>query len=64
MFITFAPTPFRTVHSTATGPAAGESQLKGQQTRHAKARGLGEMVSRRVHTIGAEVTVFSIYRKA
>jgi len=62
--ITFQPTPFRTVHSTATGPAGSESQLKGQQTRYARTHGLGKAVSRRVHTIGSTVTVFTIYRKA
>ena len=62
--ITFQATPFRTVHSTATGPAAGEAQLKSQQTRHAKARGLGKAISRRSHVIGSEVTVFTIYQKA
>jgi len=68
--ITFQPTPFRTVHSTATQtfdfgvPSGAESQLKGQQTRLAKPRGLGEIVTRRTHVVGDTVTVFSIYRKA
>ncbi len=60
--IAFQATPFGTVHVTATGPASKESQLKGKVTREAKTRGLIP-VSRRAHTIGDTVTVFTIYRK-
>jgi len=66
MFITFAPTPFRTVHVTtkATGPASAATHLKRISTKEAKRRGLGERISRRSHVIGDTVTVFDIYRKA
>lgn len=63
MNIRFSPTPFGTVHATATGPAGQVSQLKGKVTRQAKANGLGEQVTRRSHVIGDTATVFTVYRK-
>jgi hypothetical protein len=66
MFITFAPTPFKTVHVTTQGigPESAASHLKRISTKEAKRRGLGERISRRSHVIGNRVTVFDIYRKA
>lgn len=66
MFITFAPTPFRTVHVTTTGlgPESIASHLKRISTTSARRHGLGKRISRRSHVIGDTVTVFDIYRKA
>lgn len=64
MNIDAIPTPFGTVHFTATGPAGKAPQVKALVTRHAKALGLGGRVSQRSHVIGNTVTVFASYRKA
>lgn len=70
MDITFNPTPFRTVHATAThqvdfGVTGGvESAVKRSLTGAAKREGLGKRVTRRSHVIGNTVTVFDIYRKS
>ncbi len=59
-----SPTPFKTVHITATDHTSRERAVKSAITREARNLGLGERLTRRSHATGSTVTVFDIYRKA
>ena len=60
--VSSTPTPFGTVHFTATGIGVDVSVAKKALRKAAK--GHGRALSVREHTIGHTVTVFAIYRKA
>lgn len=63
MNVTFAPTPFRTVHAMATVPAQHTGKARRSIASQAGRRGLGKRVTIREHVIGDTAIVFAIYRK-
>lgn len=64
MNITFAATPFRTVHATAAVPVQQSGKARRSISSQAGRRGLGKRVTVREHVIGDTAFVFAIYRKA
>lgn len=63
MDITFSPTPYRTVHVTATVPVDQVGKARRSIAAQVKPRGLGKRVTIREHVIGDKAIVFAIYRK-
>jgi len=64
MSVTFAPTPFRTVHVTAVVPVQQSARARRSISSQVGRRGLGKRLSIREHVVGDTATVFAIYRKA
>lgn len=60
--VTSTPTPFGTVHFTATG--LGVDVAVAKKALRKAAKGHGRALSTREHVIGHKVTVFAIYRKS
>lgn len=63
--VTSTPTPFGTVHFTATTEAyQADGVAVAKKALRKAARGHGRPLSTREHVVGHKVTVFAIYRKA
>lgn len=63
MDITFAPTPFRTVHVSATVPVSLIPKARRSIASQVGRRGLGKRLTIREHVIGDTAVVFAVYRK-
>ncbi len=61
--VTFIPTPFRTVHVTATVPAGQTGKARRSIASQVGRRGLGKRLTIREHVIGDQAIVFAVYRK-
>lgn len=63
MQIDFVPTPFRTVHVTATVPAQQAAKARRSIASQVGRRGYGKRLTVREHVIGDQAVVFAVYRK-
>lgn len=64
MNVKIEPTPFGTIHVTATSSAYEADALASVKKALRKAaKGHGRAITTREHTIGHTVTAFAIYRK-
>lgn len=61
--VSSAPTPFGTIHYTATGIGVGVNVDTVKKALQKAAKGHGRALSVREHVNGHTVTVFAIYRK-
>lgn len=63
MNITFRPTPFGTVHVSATVPVQDVKKARRSIASRVGKKGLGSRIAVREHEFGDNCEVFAIYRK-